>query len=124
MCATALRDPSADAADLIASLATLTPVSVTPADGDYSPATNWECTLSIVLQFLGQALYAQLFAVMANFVRHSNELLDNFRSDVQQVVAVTAVTDVTAGGGPTRQPSRPSAGADCKGVSTRVSTRA
>ena len=55
------------------------------SDGDYVPSTNWECALSIVLQVLGQALYAQLFAVMASFVRHSNELLDTFRSDVQQV---------------------------------------
>ena len=48
--------------------------------------TDAECALSVALQFMGQALYAQLFAVMSSFVRHASELIDNFRAGVQQAL--------------------------------------
>lgn len=52
--------------------------------GDYVGWTNAELGLSMLLQLLGQSLYAQLFAVMSSLVRFRSENVDNFRSSAQQ----------------------------------------
>lgn len=53
--------------------------------GDFTPRTSAEYQLSMIVMFCGQLLFAQLFAVMAQYARNKSEADQQFLSHARQM---------------------------------------